>query len=417
MTENASLPQPVAPRNFEAAPAGADGKLALNMLYFARALRDVGLPVGPGATLDALAAVEAAGFSTREDFRVLLHAVFVKKREQTLIFDQVFDTIWQYRGLIEKLIAMMSPQARPDKAPPKAPAGAARLDEAINKAKPKQETQPPDLEFDARLTMSAQEILQRKDFAQMTAAEIARARQLIEKLVMPLDAHKTRRFAPDLHGERIDPRRAFRRSLSGGAIDLFYRARMQKPPPVTALLDISGSMTEYSRLILHFLHALGEKRRVSTFLFGTRLTNVTRSLQRRDPDEALERCSKDVPDWSGGTRIGGSLHRFNREWSRRVLGQGAIVLLFTDGLEREGLEELAPEMERLHKSCRRLVWLNPLLRFDAFEPRASGLRAMLPHVDDFRPIHNLHSMSELCAALAGKGGMAREPREWLRATG
>jgi uncharacterized protein with von Willebrand factor type A (vWA) domain len=252
----------------------------------------------------------------------------------------------------------------------------------------------------------------------MTAAEIVRARDLIARLAMPLDRRKTRRYAPDANGERSDPRRAFRRSLrGGGVIDLSFRSRAERPPPVTALLDISGSMSEYTRLILHFLHALGERRRVTTFLFGTRLTNVTRALRRRDPDEALARCSAEVFDWSGGTRIGASLRRFNRDWSRRVLAQGAIVLIFTDGLEREGFETLGPEMERLHKSCRRLIWLNPLLRFDAFEPRAAGVRAMMAHVDEFRPIHNLNSMSELCAALAGKGRAPREPRQWLRAAG
>jgi uncharacterized protein with von Willebrand factor type A (vWA) domain len=200
----------------------------------------------------------------------------------------------------------------------------------------------------------------------------------------------------------------------GAIIDLTFRAPIVKRPPVVALCDISGSMAEYTRLFLHFLHALGESRRVTTFLFGTRLTNVTRSLRARDPDEALARCAGQVPDWSGGTRIGASLHRFNRDWSRRVLGQGAIVLLFTDGLEREGLEALAPEMERLHKSCRRLIWLNPLLRFEGFAAKAQGLRAMLPHVDEFRSIHNLASMAELCRALSSEASDAIDPKDWLR---
>ena len=392
------------------------GVLPLNMLYFARALRDVGLPVGPGATLDALAAVEASGFSNREDFRAALHAVFVKKHEHTLLFDPIFDTIWKKHGLLEKIIAMMSPQARPDKAKSSKPeAGATRVADALNKSKSHKNDPKPALEMDARLTTSSVEMLQGKDFGQMTAAEIAEARRRIEALQLPLDHRRTRRFVSDHHGLRIDPRRSFRRSLRGGGmIDLAFRAPQEKPPPVTALLDISGSMSEYTRLILHFLHTLSERRKVNTFLFGTRLTNVTRALQRRDPDEALQRCSAEVPDWSGGTRISGSLHRFNSEWSRRVLGQGAIVLLFTDGLEREGVETLGVEMERLHKSCRRLIWLNPLLRFDAFEPRAQGMRAMMPHVDEFRPIHNLTSMAELCEALSSKGGMRKSPKDWLR---
>ena len=397
------------------APQGA---LALNMLYFARALRDVGLPVGPGATLDALAAIEAAGFSHRGDFRAALHAVYVKKREHTVLFDQVFETFWKRRGLVDKLISLMSPQAPPqEKVDNKPQAGESRVADALNKAKEKPRPREEELEFDASLTMSTVEILQRKDFAQMTADEIARARRLIDALELPFDRRRIRRFTPSAHGLRIDPRRSFRQSLrGGGAISLSFRAPQEKPPPVTALLDISGSMAEYTRVILHFLHALGEKRPVTTFLFGTRLTNVTRALQRRDPDEALARCSAEAPDWSGGTRIGASLHRFNREWSRRALGQGSIALLFSDGLERDGLDELGPEMERLHKSCRRLIWLNPLLRFDAFAPRATGLRAMLPHVDEFRPIHNLASMAALCDALSGHAPPTRTPRDWLKET-
>ena len=182
-------------------------------------------------------------------------------------------------------------------------------------------------------------------------------------------------------------------------------------------MDISGSMADYSRLFLHFLHAIAEKRRsVHSFVFATRLTNISRELTSRDPDEALARASKRVQDWEGGTRIAHALHDFNRHWSRRVLGQGAIVLLFTDGLEREVTPELTFEMDRLKRSCRRLIWLNPLLRFDAFEARASGIRAMLPHADEFRPIHNLASMEELCRALSGDLAERANPRQWLRAS-
>jgi uncharacterized protein with von Willebrand factor type A (vWA) domain len=394
----------------------ATGALAENILHFARALRDAGLPVGPGAVLDAVAAVEATGFSHKEDFRATLHAVFVKKHEQTLLFDQAFDIYWKRKGFLEKLIAMMSPQARTDKPPKKADAGATRVADALFKNAPQQEKPPaPSLDLDARLTMSANEILQSRDFAQMTAEEIARARRSIERLAMPADERATRRFAHAAHGRRVDPRRSFRGSLKG-IIDLEMRAPRRRPQPIVALCDISGSMAEYTRLFLHFLHALGEKRRVSTFLFGTRLTNVTRAMRRRDPDEALARCSADVKDWSGGTRISASLREFNRDWSRRVLGQGAIVLLFTDGLERDGVDDLGAEMQRLHKSCRRLIWLNPLLRFDGFAAKAQGMRAMLPHVDEFRPIHSLASMGELVRALSGEA-RAADPRGWLKAAG
>jgi uncharacterized protein with von Willebrand factor type A (vWA) domain len=233
---------------------------------------------------------------------------------------------------------------------------------------------------------------------------------------LPDDERRTRRFLADPHGRRIDPRRTFRQSLRGGGavIDLAYRSPATRHPPLVALVDISGSMAEYSRLFLHFLHAVAERRRrVHSFVFATRLTNISRELASRDPDEALAKASLRVQDWEGGTRIAHALHEFNRLWSRRVLGQGAVVLLFTDGLERQVGPDLTFEMDRLKRSCRRLVWLNPLLRFDAFEPRARGIRTMLPHVHDFRPIHSLASMAELCAALAGDGA-ERDMRRWLR---
>jgi uncharacterized protein with von Willebrand factor type A (vWA) domain len=198
-------------------------------------------------------------------------------------------------------------------------------------------------------------------------------------------------------------------------IALARREQAEKHPPIVALCDISGSMADYTRLFLHFLHTLTDaRRRVQTFLFGTRLTNVTRALKSRDPDEALMRCSQQVQDWSGGTRIATCLHEFNRHWSRRVLGQGAVVLLFTDGLERDSSDDLTREMDRLHRSCRKLVWLNPLLRFDGFEAKAQGIRAMLPHVDEFRPIHNLQSMDALVAALSADRAADADPRAWLR---
>jgi uncharacterized protein with von Willebrand factor type A (vWA) domain len=393
------------------------GKLAENITYFARALRAAGLPVGPRSVLDAIAAVEAAHIGTREDFYWTLHAIFVTRREQSELFDQAFRLFWRRRALVEKLIAMMSPVAPGSLEQQEKPkAGALRVAEAF--ASPKQEAKPRerDFEFSARMTVSDRELLQKKDFAQMTAAEIAAAKKLIGALRLPDDRVVTRRFATDPHGSRVDPRRSFRRSLrAGGAIiDLAFREKALRHPPVVALVDISGSMAEYSRLFLHFLHALTEhRRRVHSFLFATRLTNVTRELMSRDPDEALARASSVVEDWEGGTRIAAALHAFNRYWSRRVLSQGAIVLLFTDGLEREVTTSLAFELDRLKRSCRRLVWLNPLLRFSAFEAKAAGIRAMLPHVDEFRPIHSLGSMRELVSALGRPSGTA-DPKRWLR---
>jgi len=395
------------------------GHLADNIAHFARALRNAGLPVGPGAVIDAIAAVEAARIGTREDFYWTLHAVFVKRHEHSALFDQAFRIFWRRRALLEKIIAEMLPVSPGGaKKEDKPQAGALRVAEAMAPPRPKEPDPAEQTEFSARLTVSDREVLKAKDFAQMSAHEIARTKRLIAELSLPHDELVTRRFLADHKGRRIDPRRTFRRSLRGGgaAIDLAYRSPATRHAPLVAIVDISGSMADYSRLFLHFLHAVAEKRRrVHSFVFATRLTNISRELTSRDPDEALARASERVQDWEGGTRIAHALHEFNRHWSRRVLGQGAIVLLFTDGLEREVTGELTFEMDRLKRSCRRLIWLNPLLRFDAFEARASGIRAMLPHVHEFRPIHSLASMEELCRALSGEQVDRGNPRRWLRA--
>jgi uncharacterized protein len=391
------------------------GRLAENILYFARALRAAGLPVGPGAVLDCLEAVRVARIGDREDFYWTLHAVFVKRHEHSILFDQAFKLFFRKRGYIEQLIATMLPETmKTEPKPP--PPGAQRIQEALGGGLQEREAQQ-EIELDARLTVSDREVLQKKDFAQMTAAELAAAKEAIAKLMLPLDLVRTRRLVAARRGHMIDIRRTLRASMkAGGAvIDLKYLGLRLKEPPIVALLDISGSMSQYTRLFLHFLHSITDARkRVTTFLFGTRLTNVTRAIRQRDPDEALAACSAHVADWSGGTRIASSLREFNKKWGRRVLGQGAVVLLITDGLERDADDTLAFEIDRLHRSCRRLIWLNPLLRFDGFEARAKGVRTMLPHVDELRPIHNLDSMMELVRALSGAPAKGYDPKLLLK---
>jgi uncharacterized protein with von Willebrand factor type A (vWA) domain len=396
--------------------APQSGRLANNIVYFARALRAAGIPVGPRSVLDALEAVQAAGVGTREDFYWTLHSVFVNRHEQSILFEQAFRMFFRKRAYLDKLLAMLSPQA-PASAPEPPQAGASRVQDALfkgmNDKKPPEERE---VELDARFTVSDREILQKKDFAQMSAAEIAQAKDAIKRMVLALDEVKTRRLAPHRHGHIIDMRRTLRASMkAGGAlIDLKYLGAQTKQPPIVALLDISGSMSQYTRLFLHFLHAVTDARkRVHSFLFCTRLTNETRALKSRDPDEALAQCSASVMDWSGGTRIATSLHDFNKQWARRVLTQGAIVLLITDGLERDPDDKLEFEIDRLHRSARRLVWLNPLLRFEGFEAKARGIKTILPHVDEFRPIHNLDSIGELCRALSAQGGQGNM-QEWLK---
>lgn len=396
--------------------AAPEGRLAENIVYFARALRAAGMPVGPGSVLDALEALNVARVGARDDFYWTLHAVFVKRHEHTILFDQAFRIFFRKRGYIEKLIASMIPQTLEPAAKSPAP-GAQRIQEALFSGLNERAQDQSEIEVDARLTVSDREVLQKKDFAQMTAAEIAAAKDAMARLTLSLDEVRTRRLTQNRRGHLIDIRRTLRASMkAGGAvIDLKYLGPRLKEPPIVALLDISGSMSEYTRLFLHFLHAVTDARkRVTTFLFGTRLTNVTRAIRQRDPDEALAACSANVADWSGGTRIASSLHVFNKQWARRVLGQGAVVLLITDGLERDADDTLAFEIDRLHRSCKRLIWLNPLLRFHAFEARAKGVQTMLPHVDELRAIHNLDSMKELVRALSGAPAKGYNPKDLLK---
>jgi uncharacterized protein len=381
----------------------AEGRLLANLMYFARVLRAAGLPVGPGKLLDAVSAVRAVGITDRRDFYWTLHAVLVNRRDQREIFDQAFHIFWRNPDLLRKSMAMLLPQLRVP-ADEEAQEMIRRLAEALHPGHQQREQQEgeTELEIDARLTFSNREVLRKMDFEAMSQAELALAKAALQRLRLPVLDAPTRRFAPDPTGPRADMRATLRASLrSGGLITLKRKRRLTRPPPLVILCDISGSMSRYSRVFLHFMHAVTSDRdRVYTFLFGTRLTNITRILRHRDVDEAIEKVSEAVEDWSGGTRIGATLAEFNRRWSRRVLGQGAVVIFISDGLDREGGEGIAREMDRLHKSCRRLIWLNPLLRYEGFEPKSQGIRALLPHVDEFRPVHNLESLGELVEALS-----------------
>ena len=375
------------------------GLIADNVVGFARALRAAGIPVGPGAVIDALEALRVINIGHRAEVYATLEAVFVKRHEHSLIFAQAFDLFFRAE---QEWMHLLDSVPLPDQAKPKPAPASRRVQEAMSQTKKVQQV-PSEEAQELRLSPSDQEILQKKDFAQMSAAEIAEVTRAIDKMKLPQAELRTRRFAPDPRGLKLDLRRTIRASLrtGGDIVDLRRLGRIDKPAPIVALLDISGSMSEYTRLFLHFLHAITDARkRVSVFLFGTRLTNVTRALRARDPDEALASCSSTVEDWAGGTRIGTSLQTFNKLWGRRVLGQGAIVLLISDGLEREADDRLAFEMDRLHRSCRRLIWLNPLLRFSGFEAKAQGIKTMLPYVDEFRPVHNLSSIEDLIAALS-----------------
>jgi hypothetical protein len=394
------------------------GRIVDNLMLFARVLRAAGLPVGPGKVIDAAEAARAVGITSREDFYWTLHAVFVNRRDQREVFDQAFHVFWRNPRLLERMMSIALPQTV---VPPEEERRelSKRVADAFRSMSESEANRPQDkieTEIDAAMTWSEEEMLRHQDFEKMSADELERAKRAIARLRLPVEERPIRRFELHHAGDRFDLRATLRRSLRGGGQDLeiLRKRRRTRRPPLVILCDISGSMARYARMMLHFLHAITNDRdRVYTFLFGTRLTNVTRHLRYKDPDVALAKVGEAAEDWSGGTRIGISLHEFNRFWSRRVLAQGAVVLLISDGLDREGAKGLSREIERLHKSCRRLVWLNPLLRYEGFEPRSTGIRAMLPHVDEFRPVHNLDSLEQLAAALS-RPARPEEMRPWLK---
>ena len=390
----------------------ASPPLAGNLIAFARLLRRAGLPVGPAESLAAAAALSHIQIGDRREVRAALRALMVHRHEHAEIFDAAFDIFWRdpaasRMAAATALLDGMAPEE-------KKRAGGRRLAEAMQADRPPPPRQdPPDEEpprIDAALSFSERERLMAMDFEAMSARELAMARDEIQRLSLPLDERRTRRWRRDPGGPRIDLRATLRRSLrTGGEIVTLARSRrIIRPPPLVVICDISGSMARYAQVLLHFLHAVTNDRdRVACFLFGTRLTNITRQLRHQDAEVAFEMVGKLVQDWSGGTRIGEALERFNKLWARRVLGQGAVVLLITDGLDRDGAHGLAEATERLRHSCRRLIWLNPLLRYAGFQPKSQGIRAMLPHVHEFRPVHNLNSLRDLVSALGQQAGARR----------
>ena len=397
-------------------------KLASNIAHFTRALRRAGLPIGSGRLIDAIRAVEAAGFTSKNDFFWTLHACFVSRPEQRAVFSQVFRLYWRDPRYLEHMMAAMLPAVRgvqEDRVSHAAEKRAAEalLDGAEALDAPQEEEEGgTKIEVDASLTMSAEEKLKSLDFEQMSAAEMVQAKIMLARMTLPIDPLASRRTKMSTLGQ-IDPARTLRASMrSGGDLRaLKYKNPKIRYPNLVVLCDISGSMSQYSRAVLHFVHAVSNAKgagwaKVFAFTFGTRLTNISRHLRHRDVDSALKAAGAEAQDWEGGTRIGECLENFNKKWSRRVLGPGAFVLLITDGLDRDDPNALSKQMERLHLSARRLVWVNPLLRWDEFAPKARGIAAMLPHVDSFRAGHSIASLQELANVISRRDDVGERDR-------
>jgi len=400
-----------------AADAADRGRLAENIVHFARVLRHAGLPIGPARVLAAVEAVRLTGVERREEFRAALSSTLLDRAENFALFDQAFALFWRDPKLMQRAMRSLLPKVTgriDDQTRSELPSN--RLRDALVRTMRSDLDTPgeEEIELDAALTFSAREVLQRKDFETMTVEELDQVKHTLANLHLPLPRIRTRRHTSDALGNRIDLRKTVARSMRSGGemIAIAWRRQRTRPSTLIVLCDISGSMARYSRMLLHFVHGLAaEQRHVHAFTFGTRLTNITRALRRRDVDLALTEVGRLVPDWSGGTQIGAALEEFNRRWSRRLLAQGATVLIVSDGLDCGTGPDLAAQMQRLRASCQRIIWLNPLLRFEGFEPRAAGIRAMLPHVDQFVPAHNVTSLMDLerafAAATQARGDDAR----------
>lgn len=378
----------------EATPTGPiPGQLLRNMVLFGRLLRAQGVEVTPTQTLDLVEAVKYIDLSCREDFKNTARTILVNRYDHLALFDRVFDLFWQARAKNE--LALFE-TGGPD---PQAPAGEEEViwDETDREeGGPGDEEPQPDVE--TAYTYSAVEVLRHKNFAELTPEELAEVKRLLQAMAWDLEQRRTRRKAPAVLGRYPDMRRTLRQNLryGGEPLTLAWRRRKRKRRPLVVICDISGSMERYSRVLLKFIYAISNGlEKVEAFVFSTRLTRVTRYLRARDIDAALDQVTAGVCDWAGGTRIGESLRTFNFEWGRRVLGQGAIILIISDGWDRGNVDLLRREMNRLQLSCRRLVWLNPLLGSPRYKPLTRGIQAALPYVDDFLPVHNLKSLEEL----------------------
>ena len=386
---------------------GVEGKLAENIVHFTRALRKAGVKVGTAQLETAIQAVAAAGFSHKADFYYILQSTLISRAENLEVFHQVFSLFWRNPEFLEKMMFQLTPTLPDDRPPEPKSAAHRRAADALNNPADRQEIpQREEITRDAMLTVSQQEVIRQKDFDQMSAAELHEAEQTILTLSLPAPTLAGRRTRPDRIGRLTDPRATLRTALrNGGEMHRIERkSNRPRPPDLIVLCDISGSMTVYSRMIMRFLHALTHARvrqwgQVHAFTFGTRLTNISRALRQSDPDIALTTIGREATDWEGGTMIGMAIKQFNKEWTRRVMSRGAVVLFISDGLERGDTFLLSAEMARLKLISRQLIWLNPLLRWDGFSPQASGIKAILPNVHSFHACHSLDRLMDLSSVL------------------
>ena len=367
--------------------------LPSNVLLFGRLLRRAGVEVQHSRLIDALRAMPIVGLSRRDDVRATLRALLVHRHEDLDRFDQAFAAFFRNLSATAESALLFSEVERQNRESAHARAFVANplvLESGADPGRPER----------AAGAYSASAVSRTKDFASLTPAELAHARRVLTHLPWRLGRRHTRRWER-ASGTSIDLRPTLRQSLTRGEIiELTYRRRRTAPRPVIVIADVSGSMERYSRILLHFVYGLARSaRHVESFVFATTLTRISRRIAERGGNRELTHVIRDVNDWGGGTRIGESLHLFNTRWARRVMRHGPVMLIVSDGWDRGEPTVLAREVARLQRSCRRLIWLNPLLGSIDYQPLTRGMQAALPFVDDFLPVHNIASLQQLAARL------------------
>jgi uncharacterized protein len=380
------------------------GQLVSHAVKFSRELREAGVLVTPSQTALFAQALAEISVVNPGAFKDSARACLVCRREDIQKFEIVFIKFWRDLGMGGIPDGLLNQMKLPQ--PKKNPARPAEVREpgSSNESKP---DGPPQELLDRSLTFSTDEVLKTKRFDLMRPAELEAARKLLTRFSWQVGERRTRRLQAAARGKQLDWRRSMRQAFKhdGEWLRLEWRDRKTKPRPLIVLADVSGSMERYSRMLLHFMHTVtqasrrGQRRKVEVFAFGTRMTRITKNLERKDVDAALDQVGKDVRDWSGGTRIGESFTNFNRQWAKRVLGRGSVVMVISDGWDQGDPAQLGKAMERLQKTCHRLIWLNPLIGTQGFQPQTRGLLAALPFVDDFLPVHNLRSLEQLAKHL------------------
>lgn len=381
------------------------GHLLNNLLLFGRILHDLGLNVNPGNMIEAMRALQVVEIGRKPDFYYTLRTILVQRKEHLPLFDEAFDYFWRNWDQDDGIELNLSELLIQDNSKPKPMSTTPDLDQNEQSADggAAEDDEERQIIVEITQTFSEQELLRQKDFEQMSADEMQQVKRLMTQLVWQLGQRRTRRQRMG-KGKQINFRRSLRRNMryGGEMLTWTYQTEKIKPRPLVILADISGSMERYARLLIHFLYSLAEglEQRVEVFVFSTRLTRITRQLRNRDADRAIAEAATAIPDWGGGTRIGDAMRTFNLQWGRRVLRGGAVTLIISDGWDRGDPALLGKEMERLNKTSHRVVWLNPLLGMDSYEPLTRGIVAALPYVDDFLPVHNLASLEDLAQHLA-----------------